>query len=331
MMDFDGLDELEERRAQQQQPFFRGGCEADPPAPEPVAAAPEEDSKGEVEQAAEEAAPVEEESAEAPVQEDSCAEAEGAQESREEDSPGGDEIVAEGKVKDLSKGDSVQSSSLFNMQKWEALDRRCAEFPAVKSIAETLNFSPLLVASAGSCGILAFLLHGFGGQLLCTFLGFLYPAFESFKAAELCQPSIMQFWLTYWVVWGVFITLEHCCYYIVIWLPFYYPLKLAALVWLFHPATKGAKFVYRWLLLPILLKNQDRIDAALEESSQKLKRGVSGALTGAVGMGFNTALAAGAGTLPKVRNLSRSISGVLMEALLTQKMASQEEEKEEKE
>mmetsp|Transcript_11376 Transcript_11376/g.34288 ORF Transcript_11376/g.34288 Transcript_11376/m.34288 type:complete len:350 (-) Transcript_11376:113-1162(-) len=215
-----------------------------------------------------------------------------------------------------SKGAASLATDLFNPDMMEKLDKRCGGIPAVRAAADALGLSPLVVAVAGTCCAVAFLLHGFGGKLLCTLLGFLYPAFESFKAAEHCQPSIMQFWLMYWVVWALFITAEHLCYYIVIWIPFYYPIKLAALVWLFHPATKGARFVYRWFLLPVLLRNREKIDAALEASGQQIKRGVSGALSSAVGAGFDTAKAAGAGALPTVRKLS----GLAMEVVWARRL-----------
>eukprot|EP00408_Alexandrium_pacificum_P058409 CAMPEP_0171179826 /NCGR_PEP_ID=MMETSP0790-20130122/13451_1 /TAXON_ID=2925 /ORGANISM="Alexandrium catenella, Strain OF101" /LENGTH=350 /DNA_ID=CAMNT_0011644759 /DNA_START=63 /DNA_END=1115 /DNA_ORIENTATION=+ len=348
MMDFDELDEKEEMVSAQAQPqdgfaapsteakAEHGQCATEHhPEPAEEAAQPEEPSAAGPPGPAEEVAHCEEPPRSDRQLEGIAEESHGAAEAAsgpaaatgvEQEATGGSKPSSpEAKHKDGSSKDAEgrlasPSSAFFNS--WGKLDTRCGEVSAVKSVAESLNVSPLVVAVVGSFGVLGFLFYGLGGQLLCTILGFLYPAFESFKAAERAQPSVMQFWLMYWVVWSLFVTMEHFCYYFLIWVPFYYPLKLVALVWLFHPATKGARFVYRWFILPVLLRNQEKIDAALEESSKQLKKRVSGALSGAVGAGLNTAMAAGAGAVPRVRSLSM----MAMEALLAKRVSFQEQD-----
>merc|ERR1719297_731226 len=93
------------------------------------------------------------------------------------------------------------ASALANEKTWEGLNTKCAEVPSIRAVAEKLGLKPLFVAAVISFGVLAFTFYGVGGQLLCTALGFLYPAFESFKAVESSDSVAMQFWLMYWVVW----------------------------------------------------------------------------------------------------------------------------------
>jgi len=118
--------------------------------------------------------------------------------------------------------------------------------------------------------------------MVCTVFGVIYPAFESFKAVEefanLQDPSEvyvkaagMQFWLTYWVVAAAVTSFEYLFYYILVWIPFYYPFKLFALLWFYLPASRGANHVYHWCVAPSLRRNRGRIDATLVESSRKLQ------------------------------------------------------------
>mmetsp|Transcript_114457 Transcript_114457/g.244148 ORF Transcript_114457/g.244148 Transcript_114457/m.244148 type:complete len:307 (-) Transcript_114457:69-989(-) len=195
----------------------------------------------------------------------------------------------------------------------EALERvnsSLNEVPAIRALAESLQVPPVLVAGCGSFCVVAFLLYGFGGQFVCTLLGIAYPAFESFKVVEefsnMADPSDMykhaaglQFWLIYWIVVAVFTSFEYVFYYMLIWMPFYYPLKVFFLLWLGSPSTRGANTVYHWLVSPILRRNRDSIDNAIEESSRKFKRSLTGVVTGTIG--------AGAGGVGQLR---RSLSAV---------------------
>lgn len=189
------------------------------------------------------------------------------------------------------------ASALANEKTWEGLNIKCGELPAIRAAAEKLGVKPLFVAAVAISGVLAFILYGVGGQLICTALGFLYPAFESFKAVESGDPVAMQLWLMYWVVWAIFLSIEHICYYVLIWIPFYYPIKLGTLLWLFNPTTRGAKYVYYWLVLPFLYRNRERIDSALDT----LKTSMSGTLSSAIGLSVSSAVAVGTGSFVQLR------------------------------
>jgi hypothetical protein len=47
-------------------------------------------------------------------------------------------------------------------------------------------------------------------------------------------------WLTYWLVYGALACAEYHSEALLAFLPFYYGLKMAALVWCIHPATRYA-------------------------------------------------------------------------------------------
>ncbi|GMH87048.1 hypothetical protein TL16_g10733, partial [Triparma laevis f. inornata] len=83
-----------------------------------------------------------------------------------------------------------------------------------------------------------------GIKLISDLVGFVYPAYASFKAIDSADPNDDTQWLTYWVVFAIFSILESACGFIVSWIPFYFFIKLAFLVWLYHPNTMGAVVVY---------------------------------------------------------------------------------------
>ena len=91
-----------------------------------------------------------------------------------------------------------------------------------------------------------------GGKLLTGLVGFVYPAYASFKAVESKDVKDDYQWLTYWVVFSTFTLVEDCFSVLVSWIPFYFVLKVLALVWLYHPQTEGAEKVYVKLLEPML-------------------------------------------------------------------------------
>jgi hypothetical protein len=194
------------------------------------------------------------------------------------------------------------------------LNEQLADVQVVKEVAQWSRLPPLVVVIAGAASIAAFCLWGFCGQLASTLLGVILPAFESFKCVEefsnikdpsemYTKASAMQFWLIYWVVAGIFLSVEYMFYYVLIWVPMYYPTKLSVLLWLYLPQTRGANHVYHWVVAPTLRRNRRHIDAAIDNSTKHLKRGVSGALTNVT----MASMSASAGGLGQLTNFSRSL------------------------
>mmetsp|Transcript_29377 Transcript_29377/g.82847 ORF Transcript_29377/g.82847 Transcript_29377/m.82847 type:complete len:227 (+) Transcript_29377:267-947(+) len=100
--------------------------------------------------------------------------------------------------------------------------------------------------------------------------GFLWPGYASYKALEGRGTEAPAVWLTYWVVFSLLTVLTAILDPVVgSWMPFYYPLQLALVLWLMLPQTRGANTVYSQVLLPLLSQHEVAIDQALETSRRR--------------------------------------------------------------
>ena len=92
--------------------------------------------------------------------------------------------------------------------------------------------------------MLLFIVFGIGQAILTNLIGVAYPVFMSFYALESDGADDDKQWLTYWVVFGLFSIVDQFAGFVLAFIPFYYVLKVATLIWLFHPSTLGATFVF---------------------------------------------------------------------------------------
>jgi receptor expression-enhancing protein 5/6 len=106
-----------------------------------------------------------------------------------------------------------------------------------------------------------------GAGVLCSLVGFVFPAFKSFEAIEHKNKGDDIQWLVYWVVFAFFSVIETFRDFLLYWIPFYYAFKLAFLLWAMLPQTKGAKFLYDSFLKDFL-KKENRIDAAMADAKK---------------------------------------------------------------
>ena len=75
-------------------------------------------------------------------------------------------------------------------------------------------------------------------RLVSVLVGFLYPAYSSYKAVEMKNPEMMSLLLVYWCVFGLFSVLEVFMDIFLAQITVYYMGKLAFLIWLQMPQTK---------------------------------------------------------------------------------------------
>merc|ERR1712100_566237 len=159
---------------------------------------------------------------------------------------------------------------------------KMADQNALAKIEEFLDKTGIkkLYIAAGLClALTIFILFGFGAGLLCNFVGFVYPAYASFKSLESQNTNDDRLWLTYWVVYSCFCLIEGFLEYVLFWVPFYYPIKPAFLCYLFLPQTKGAVQLSEKFLRPALKPYVPLIDGAANDAINKVQ-GAASTLSG---------------------------------------------------
>ena len=115
----------------------------------------------------------------------------------------------------------------------------------------------------------ALVMLGFGSTYITTILGVAYPAFMSFNALETEGTDDDTQWLTYWVCFGCFNIIDQFAGIILQFNPFYYFLKLGALVYLFHPKSMGASNVYHTFIEPYFDEYEKAINDTMAQAKSK--------------------------------------------------------------
>ncbi|KAK5617975.1 Receptor expression-enhancing protein 3 [Crenichthys baileyi] len=138
--------------------------------------------------------------------------------------------------------------------------------------------------------------------------GTLYPAYYSYKAVKTKNVKEYVRWMMYWIVFALYSVVETITDLTVAWFPLYYELKIAFVIWLLSPYTRGASLIYRKCLHPLLSSKEREIDEYIVQAKERSyetmvnfgKQGLSIAATAAV-----SAAVKGQGAITeKLRSLS---------------------------
>ncbi|KAM9226474.1 receptor expression-enhancing protein 2 [Leptosomus discolor] len=145
-------------------------------------------------------------------------------------------------------------------------------------------------------------------RLVVLIFGTLYPAYSSYKAVKTKNVKEYVKWMMYWIVFAFFTTAETLTDIVLSWFPFYFELKIAFVIWLLSPYTKGSSVLYRKFVHPTLSNKEKEIDEYITQARDRSyetmmrvgKRGLNLAANAAV-----TAAAKGQGVLSeKLRSFS---------------------------
>nr|XP_020635763.1 receptor expression-enhancing protein 4 [Pogona vitticeps] len=100
-------------------------------------------------------------------------------------------------------------------------------------------------------------------------LGMLYPAYASYKAVKTKNIREYVRWMMYWIVFALFMATEAVAEAFLSWFPFYYEIKMAFVVWLLSPYTRGASLLYRNFVHPTLSRKEKEIDMFILQAKEQ--------------------------------------------------------------
>ena len=80
------------------------------------------------------------------------------------------------------------------------------------------------------------------------------------------KPEALRGWCIYWTVLGLYTVGVQIADRFVFWLPMYCEAKVAFVVYLWHPRTQGALYVYDAFVAPFLVKHEPDIDRRIDET-----------------------------------------------------------------
>ncbi|KAK2876805.1 hypothetical protein Q8A67_020901 [Cirrhinus molitorella] len=99
--------------------------------------------------------------------------------------------------------------------------------------------------------------------------GNLYPAYYSYKAVKTKNVKEYVRWMMYWIVFALFTVVETITDLTIAWFPLYYEIKIAFVIWLLSPYTRGASVIYRKALHPLLSSKEREIDDYIVQAKER--------------------------------------------------------------
>jgi len=161
-------------------------------------------------------------------------------------------------------------------------DKELSKYPQIIKLEQYTNVPKTYLAGGVVSFVFLLIFFNFWGELISDLIGWVYPAYASFKAIESKAVTDDVQWLTYWTVFGFVQILEFFSDAILYWLPFYFVFKTVFFLWLFLPPFQGAQIVYTKFLRPTLLAYQGDIDAKVNKVKSKFETATKEAIHAAV-------------------------------------------------
>jgi len=150
---------------------------------------------------------------------------------------------------------------------FEVIDKKINENPTLRDLVKKTGQRPAHVAAGVALLLFIGVLLGFGAHALTNLIGFAYPIYASFKALKTDGQDDDTQWLTYWVVFGFFTTLESLFTFFSKSF-FYFVFKAGFLIWAMLPQTQGAKLVYDNVIFPIMNRYEGKIDGLADQAKR---------------------------------------------------------------
>uniref|UniRef100_H2ZIP8 Receptor expression-enhancing protein n=1 Tax=Ciona savignyi TaxID=51511 RepID=H2ZIP8_CIOSA len=172
----------------------------------------------------------------------------------------------------------------------QALEEENMATKYLNVIEKKTNIKKRYIVIAVGALVSFYLVFGYGADLLCNLIGFVYPAYVSVKAIESVGKDDDTAWLMYWVVFATFSVVEFFSDILLSWFPFYFLGKCIFLLWCMAPVGwNGSNTIYRKFIRPFVLRNESKIDDVLSTVTKGAKEIVGQATKDAQGALADTA------------------------------------------
>lgn len=133
------------------------------------------------------------------------------------------------------------------------LDKELSRYPVLVQMEENTKVPKAYGALAAGLIFLSTIFINALALPVSNIIGWAAPAYFSFRAIETTGHDDDVQWLTYWTVFGFFTFLESIALRVVLYyIPYYFPVKTAFVLWLQLPQTKGAQTFYYSVFRPVL-------------------------------------------------------------------------------
>lgn len=106
---------------------------------------------------------------------------------------------------------------------------------------------------------LIFILLGYFESTLTYLIATLYPLYISIKTLQNGDREDIKQWLTYWIVYALFINIESVFGFLLQYIMFYSFIKIIFLLILFLPQYNGALWIYEKILKDLFVKYESSI------------------------------------------------------------------------
>ena len=145
-------------------------------------------------------------------------------------------------------------------EKLERINSDLMKVPYMNQLCKQTKLKPFYIVLCLILFCVVFVAFGFmGSTLVVQIVGVTYPCWCSILALETETLDDDKKWLTYWMIFNLFVLLDTSFQFITCHIPFYLLIKLFILIWLQNPMTEGAYQVYRKIVLPIAEKHRDTL------------------------------------------------------------------------
>jgi len=148
---------------------------------------------------------------------------------------------------------AVQQAHQSFAQYMAQLDKELSKYPIINQLEAKTQVPKAYGALAAAVFFLSTIFINTLALPVSNLVGWALPAYLSHRAIETPGHEDDIQWLTYWTVFGFFTFIESLALRPVLYyIPYYFPIKTAFVLWLQLPTTKGAVTFHHSVIKPVV-------------------------------------------------------------------------------